>query len=282
MNKKQLTMQNSSLFAELERKAKELEILNIRLEESEQKAKNFADEIEALKESLEKAEAENAALIKKNNELETELAESKAKSSIPADFTEFFTPPVKEEIVNSDNEAATENILESANFTIDEIAPTEETQINIETEVLNNGELPTNAIPEENTVCEPTPSNQQPLDSQTLEEPKEDIDDSTITFSPTFIKDVSPKTDATPSIDLLRDYAARIIGKVTRVTAEVLSKVNAVNDDVGESLKTLALGKNESFKFQIMELAKSKADPEKTMAEMDLLADEAIVYLRSI
>ncbi len=39
MNKKQLTLQNSSLFAELERKAKEIEILSIRLEEAEKKIK---------------------------------------------------------------------------------------------------------------------------------------------------------------------------------------------------------------------------------------------------
>ena len=92
-----------------------------------------------------------------------------------------------------------------------------------------------------------------------------------------------PKIDPSlPAGDLLRDYGAKIIGKVTRVTAEALSKINAVHDDAVESLKTLALGKNESFKFQIMELAKHKDTPEQTMAEMDLLADEAIIYLRSI
>ena len=80
MNKKQLTMQNSSLFAELERKAKEIEILNIRLAESEKKAKAFADENKALMESLEKADNENHELYEKNKELEAALAEANAKA----------------------------------------------------------------------------------------------------------------------------------------------------------------------------------------------------------
>lgn len=284
MNKKQLTLQNSSLFAELERKAKELEILNIRLDEFEQKSKAFADEIEALKESLQKAEAENKALIQKNNELEAELAVAKSKVLPTTGLTEFLNLPVKEEVFNQKSEDTTsENSPESVAFTENESLPTEENQINIETEILNSGESAANTTLEEDTVCKAASTEPQPFVVPAFEESaKSDISEAEIPPSPTFAENTREKTEVSPSIDLLRDYAARIIGKVTRITAEVLSKVSAVNDDVGESLKTLALGKNESFKFRIMELAKQKDDPEKAMAEMDLLADEAIVYLRSI
>ena len=52
MNKKQLGLQNASLFAELERKAKEIEILNIRLEEAENQTKILNNDIYSLQEKL--------------------------------------------------------------------------------------------------------------------------------------------------------------------------------------------------------------------------------------
>ena len=52
MNKKQLTLQNSSLFAELERKSKEIEILSIRLEESETNSLSLKGENDTLKSEI--------------------------------------------------------------------------------------------------------------------------------------------------------------------------------------------------------------------------------------
>ena len=80
----------------------------------------------------------------------------------------------------------------------------------------------------------------------------------------------------------MRDYGAKIIARVTRATAEVIARATVSNEDVSKSLKTLALGKNESFKFQIMELTRQKGTPQTAIEEMDLLAEETIVYLKSI
>lgn len=268
MNKKQLAMQNSSLFAELERKAKELEILNIRLEESEQKAKTVADEIEALKESLKKADSENQKLFEKNKELEAELNELKVK------ITEKATV-----ISEAEAEVENESAFEVLGAETDQEIP-EATEIDLEIQ------QKINEVTEMVENTEPTDEADQALEEATEENSSKTADkkDETVTevLTPPAAANAERFEASLPAEDLLRDYGAKIIGKVTRVTAEVLSKISAVNDDAAESLKTLALGKNESFKFQIMELAKRKADPEKTMAEMDLLADEAIVYLRSI
>ena len=262
MNKKQLTMQNSSLFAELERKAKEIEILNIRLEESEKKAKALADENKALMESLEKADNENHELYEKNKELEAALAEANAKA-----------------VATVVDEPENESDFEVLGAEIDRETP-EPTDFDLE--IQQKIDQVTEMV--ENT--EPVDENDEVYEETVEEKPNESTSEPTeagteVSTPPITVK--TKKFDSTlPAEDLLRDYGAKIIGKVTRVTAEVLSKVSNINDDVSESLKTLALGKNESFKFQIIELAKSKTDPEKTMAEMDLLADEAIVYLRSI
>lgn len=280
MNKKQLTMQNSSLFAELERKAKELEILNIRLEEAEKKAEAFAAENKILKESLKKADNENQRLFEKNKELESALAVANEKAAASVAMSESENDSTFEVLGAENNQENPEAIgidLEIQQK-IDEV-----------TEMVNNAE----SVDENEPVLEETveenssePNDEQAVLESTIQNP--DISDTC--FAETVTETVTPPTavetktfDTTlPAEDLLRDYGAKIIGKVTRVTAEVISKIGAVNDNAAESLKTLALGKNESFKFQIIELAKRKDDPEKAMAEMDLLADEAIVYLRSI
>ena len=81
MNKKQLTLQNSSLFAELERKTEEIDILTIRLEEAEQKIQSLSFDNASLKESLENADAQSKILFEKNQELEKSLEEAKEKIS---------------------------------------------------------------------------------------------------------------------------------------------------------------------------------------------------------
>ncbi|MBO5106072.1 MAG: hypothetical protein J6C29_04150 [Clostridia bacterium] len=253
MNKKQLSLQNSSLFAELERKTKEINILGIRLEEAEKKANALSDENEALKQSLEKADSENKNLFEKNKELETALAEAKAKAATTFTVIDTFEPEPEIEALPTNN-------MEQA---------TKATEPVTETENENPVEK------EEEKAKQTLFSTDQPITNQ---------DEETVTevLTPPATEYEENLENSLTSTDLLRDYGAKTIGKVTRVTAEVLSKVSAVNDEVSESLKTLALGKNESFKFQIMKLAKKNGDQEKIMAEMDLLADEAIIYLRSI
>lgn len=261
MNKKQLSLQNSSLFAELERKAKEIEILNIRLEEAEQKVESLTLENEGLISSLEKAKAENGELIEKNKELESALDNAIIETSESNNTAQAEISTENEEI----QQPLTQLDLDIAQK-INEVAEiVENTESAIPTDEVAHEEEPLPTIP---------PVAEQPCEKVTAQ--------NTVTppvASKSFENDNKPNS---ANADLLRDYGAKTIGKVTRVTAEVLSKVGSLNTDATESLKTLALGKNESFKFQIIELAKQPGDPERIMAEMDFLADEAIVYLRSI
>lgn len=278
MNKKQLTLQNASLFAELERKAKEIEILNIRLEEAEEKSKKIAEQIDSLTQELEKAKAENEILAEQNKELEKAVADAKSKAATSFENAEAIDPKPETESAQANENKVAET----------EVAPIDleiQQKINEVTEMTKDSETPPAENIENSDEAEviDTPKTESTFTSTNQDTSTKDFSVETapeISVSPTPLKENIPTNSATE--DLLRDYGARIIGKVTRVTAEVLSRVSDLKTDASESLKTLALGKNESFKFQIMELAKRKTDPEKTMAEMDLLADEAIVYLRSI
>ena len=270
MNKKQLTLQNSSLFAELERKAKDTEILNIRLEEAEQQLKAIFDENEELKNSLERAEAEKKELCDKLAELETALAEAKAK-------IQSISNAVAEEKIDVPEDKPLSPIDLAISKKINEVAElAEDTEANEDIEPA----APV-VVAEPDLSAEPDFSDESDSSDESGESatPDEGLVTETLT-PPTSIFEENERAEATA--DLLRNYGAKIIGKVTRVTAEVLSRVGSLNNDAAESLKTLALGKNESFKYQIIELARAKNDAEKIMAEMDFLADEAIVYLRSI
>lgn len=86
----------------------------------------------------------------------------------------------------------------------------------------------------------------------------------------------------TPAPEELSLYGAEVIGRVTRVTAGVLNKIEQIGGDAAASLNTLALGKNESIKFAVLSLAQSGREPNEIKAEMDRLANEAIIYLKSI
>ena len=303
MNKKQLSLQNSSLFAELERRAKESEILNIRLDESEQKVSELTAENQQLKNGL---IATNNEIGKLNGQIETikaeyeeqiaqlnkelEAAKEEAKTAIIPETPTYNKAPIFEENI-SDN-------IDNLSPIADEI-PTEEpvaeepvmaetiaegfsaAEPGIEDEILEDTALDSSStepviaeesISEEAPTNEPDEKDEEPL-APTISTPDAPDDASTSKIS---------LTDPALITDLLRDHGAKIIGKVTRVTAEVISKINVVDDDAAAGLKTLALGKNESFKFKVMELAKKGGDPDRVMAEMDFLADEAIIYLRSI
>jgi len=306
MNKKQLSLQNESLFAELERKAKEIEILNIRLEDSDKKISSLTDEKKQLSDGLSAANAEIATLKSQIENRSTELNEqiealknelerakteasvtnihAKSESTI---YNMYNDDSDSQQVIANDTKAF-ENVTEQSDgiieATIAETNTDSKTSSPINVEENSNFEEPVEVFEAEaEPIYNDTPSAEP--------ERAEDIADEQDVAAPTTEKyviksgtrtDASIPTDSTPITDLLRDYGAKVIGKVTRVTAEVISKINVVDEDAAASLKTLALGKNESFKFKVMELAKMKSDPDRIMAEMDFLADEAIIYLRSI
>ena len=275
MNKKQLTLQNSSLFAELERKSKEIEILSIRLEESETNSLSL--------------KGENDTLKSKISALSTEIMNLKNQIELITNDYNRQTDALKAEL-----EAAKAEIA----ATVAAKSEADPLTYNIDTAAVDEP-----AIPEENSDEYPIKA---AADNEDDETPLLEVaEESALPTEPeTEIKEVqteeqiiknreylsltpeadqkSTLPDCTPMNDLLRDYGAKIIGKITRVTAEVISKISTTDADAASSLKTLALGKNESFKFRIMELAKERSDFEKIMEEMDFLAEETIVYLKSI
>lgn len=239
MNKKQLNLQNASLFAELERKAKEIEILNIRLEEAENKAKILNTNIYSLKESLDNSLSKEKTLSGENEQLKTEIAE-----------LQRINEELKNTLVQKENDHLSKVDLHDFTHNV----PTAQ-------EVFSEDMLEHIGTDNEETVT-------KSLTPPSTEE-EEELSN-------------SEYKKATPVNDIIRDYSATLIGKVTRVTAQTLSKINAVGGDAAESLKTLALGKNESLKFQIMELAAKGGNPEEIKNKMNLLVEEAIVYLKSI
>ncbi len=275
MNKKQLTLQNSSLFAELERKTKEIDILTIRLKDANKKIDELSIENEDLKVFATQVKSKNDELNAEIEGLKKALdeAESKAAQNFEVLGGSDAEPTCEE------SESNAEIISDKGGVTAEEIFETfygeDKNADHISTEPSNGS----TENPEEKSL--PVSDTAQE-DEQTDTADREDAGDFAELPTTENTLSITSNANTNATSDLVRDYGAKIIGKVTRVTAEVISKVSANNTDASESLKTLALGKNESFKFQIMELAKAKGEPEKIMAEMDLLADEAIVYLRSI
>jgi hypothetical protein len=284
MNRKQLEIQNASFLAELERKAKEIEILNIRLEDAEQKAEALANEKTLAENLAEELKAQNAELNDKISALELALAAAVAKNEqteVLATAPQEVSTPT-EEVTKTEEEVAVEEVkpveeTSKAEEAVEtEVAPPL-TEIDIEIEkqieqvaALAGGAEFADVEPEveiETETEETTP--------EAVEEPKAEENAPAIIFD-------TPKDEGESTDNFLRNYGAKIIARVTVATAEVMAKAVNSNDDVSKSLKTLALGKNESFKYQIMELSRQKQDPQKAVQEMDLLAEETIVYLKSI
>lgn len=280
MNKKQLTLQNSSLFAELERKAKEIEILNIRLEDSEKKFVALQTEKEQLENDLGDANGKIASL---NHEIEKLTAQFNEQiENLSAELEKAKSEALaKENLANKTAHSLTYNIgglQRDENAVAVEEKPEAaveceidfETVVEVEPQNQNQEEAFEQSAPETAPITEAAIAETPITEAPIAEAPKTD-------WAPK-----APLPDSTPISDLLRDHGAKLIAKVTRATAEVISKINSVDDNVASSLKTLALGKNESFKFRIMELAKNVGSYDETIKEMDFLTEETIVYLKSI
>ena len=226
MKKKQLLSQSKYLFAEIERKANEIEGLKLKIEEEQEKYNNLMLENEKLLKELEKQQTEYSELEEINNQLRTELLKSLS---------------VAENTPKEENET----------ITAEEQTPPPVADI---------------------------PKNQEP---ETLPLEKEAPKTEEI-ISPS-VNTTNEKTKPfTPVDDAIRDYGAILIGKITRITAGIIAKISKDDSDASKSLNTLALGKNESFKYQILSVAQSGKTPDEIKAEMNILADEAIAYLESL
>lgn len=204
-----------------------------------------ATEIEGLKIKIEELNEKAADIIKENDELKKALEELKAQNQELEQLNKQLHISALQGItLNNDAQTVEDDATEEAYE---------------QQEVLEEVSEP-EAVTEAVTEPEPEVLPEQPIEQ--------------------FEKSEQPAF--TPAPEELSLYGAEVIGRVTRVTASVLNKIEQIGGDAAASLNTLALGKNESIKFAVLSLAQSGREPNEIKAEMDRLANEAIIYLKSI
>lgn len=233
MRKKQLILQNSSLFAEIERKAGEIEAQHIKLEDLNSVIEQLNKQNQLLSSKVAELTEQNEKLTAENERLIQDL---KNTNSAGVDT----------------QEAHAQNTLTSA---VNDVAEAEQ---EVEAEV----EIQEAPVPTESTAQDSTSKAEPPIEQPN--EPK------TIKFTPSAIPKNNPQTD------VLRAYGAEHIGKITRLTAKIISMAE------DEATKNIALGKNESFKLNILSLINKNGDTEEIKAQMDSLASDAVDYLNTI
>lgn len=246
MRKKQLLLQNSALFAEIERKSGEIAALNIRLEELNESVDILKAENETLIKLLDSIKQQNELLSKENEALlaqQNAIICQKETVCLPDDTEcdETTVTPLQ-------TDCAEDSLLEES------IPQT--MQDNGKKDELSNKPL-------ENTL-----HNNPISDHKKSEVSQADVS-----------QEVSQLSKA--EIDLLRTHGAQLIGKITRITAQMISSLDAGGDENSEALKNLALGKNESFKYKILSLINTNGEINDLKAQMDSLADETADYLES-
>lgn len=204
-----------------------------------------ATEIEGLKIKIEELTEKAANIIKENDELKKALEELKAQNQELEQLNKQLHISALQGItLNNDAQTVEDDATEEA----------------YEQQEVLEEVLEPEAVTEAESEPEPEVLPEQPIKQ--------------------FEKTEKPAF--TPAPEELSLYGAEVIGRVTRVTASVLNKIEQIGGDAAASLNTLALGKNESIKFAVLSLAQSGREPNEIKAEMDRLANEAIIYLKSI
>lgn len=208
-----------------------------------------ATEIEGLKIKIEELTEKAADIIKENDELKKALEELKAQNQELEQLNKQLHISALQGItLNNDAQTVEDDATEEAY---------EQQKV---LEEVSEPEAVTESVTEPESEPEPEVLPEQPIEQ--------------------FEKTEQPAF--TPAPEELSLYGAEVIGRVTRVTAGVLNKIEQIGGDAAASLNTLALGKNESIKFAVLSLAQSGREPNEIKAEMDRLANEAIIYLKSI
>ena len=214
-----------------------------------------ATEIEGLKIKIEELTEKAANIIKENDELKKALEELKAQNQELEQLNKQLHISALQGItLNNDAQTVEDDATEEA----------------YEQQEVLEEVLEPEAVTE--PVTEPEPEAVTEAESEPEVLPEQPIKQFEKSEQPAF----------TPAPEELSLYGAEVIGRVTRVTASVLNKIEQIGGDAAASLNTLALGKNESIKFAVLSLAQSGREPNEIKAEMDRLANEAIIYLKSI
>lgn len=218
MRKKMLLAENSSLFAEVERKNTELEAIKLRLEEEKGLAGALKEENDNLKRAVAQLEERLSSANKEIEELKTEL-------SLPA-----------------------QTVIEPACF-----EETEEITVEEDKEFMEQGNTPSSIDCDiQNVISDIEGCNTQK--AQPKQEP--------------------PKLSEEQRGELRR-LGAAVIGRVTKTTAYVTAQLQSVNLENSDRLYSLALGKNESFKIQVLELVESDGVFEELCNRLNEMAETA-------
>lgn len=229
MRKKQLILQNSSLFAEIERKAGEIESQHIKIEDLNEVIEQLNKQNRLLNEQLAELEQQNQNLKAENQRLLSDLENAQTDEAQDAIIQEV---PVN----------AKETKAESDYDTIVVETESEQTDATKEPDIEISHEIPKDNAEKEKTVKFSPPATQK----------------------------------SNPHVDILRAYGAEHIGKITRLTAKIISLAE------DEATKNIALGKNEGFKLEILSLINQDGSVEDIKLKMDNLASQTAEYLDTI
>lgn len=245
MRKKQLAQQNTALFAEIERKAGEIEALQLQIEELTAER----DAAEAQKERLEHRIVALQTDYDQLKEQEMQLADALRVALLKnaqADMSVDAVEPPQDQPPSSIGEVSPEIPDDEANPPYTEEAP-QQTEPQYE-----ESACPTQTTPEPvEPILNPAPEQPAP----------------------------TVPVVHRPDLALLRAHGAELIGRLTRQTAELIAGLEDRNDPNAESVKTVILGKNEGFKYQILSLMQTEEDTAAILEKMNQLADETATYL---
>lgn len=246
MNKKQVLSQNAALFAEIERTATETQAMRLRLEEQREKLE-LAEQ--------RRLEAESR-LAETQRELERLLAEN--------------------EELRREN-AALCNALQELNDSRTTVPPqTDDAPADLPHALLQ-------PEPQAENRMEPKPSPEETGERQKPAEndlPDLNQNDGFSVGRP-FVSS-GTVSRGTAQDELLRQRGAEAIGTVTRVAVQIISALDGTNRDNAERIQNSVLGKNESFKLEVMSLLASGGEVEAVCAQLEGKTQETVAYLNQI
>lgn len=246
MNKKQVLSQNAALFAEIERTATETQAMRLRLEEQSEKLELAEQRRLDAESRLEKTQRELERLLGENEELRRENA-ALCDALRELNDSRTAVPPQ----------------------TDDAPADPPHTLLQPEPQAENSGEP------------EPSPAEiEKQQESAENDLPDLRQNDGFSVGRPFVSSGAFPR--GTAQDELLRQRGAEAIGTVTRVAVQIISALDGMNRDNAERIQNSVLGKNESFKLEVMSLLASGGEVEAVCAQLEGKTQETVAYLNQI
>lgn len=279
MRKKQVIAENIDLKCQINQLKSELETLNKQLQElsaEREKYKNLYEDCEA---KLNAQLAEVSSLSEKIKELESELTTSQQLISEMENQKQVVDSSI---VDNSAEMEAARKELEQNEQLIQQLGAEKEIlSVNIERlEAQIQKEKRLNlALKAE---IEDLKKAQQPLVSDTITQNAVDKS-ATVLKTPEYIEYPSPNIKQPAQVsDQAMQAGAKIIGNVVVQAALLSSRIASSKDPNARELLTLALGKTEMFKADILQQVHSDISLEQKIENMNLLADETLEYFKSL